>query len=437
MLLADIKEVIKASPAIQIQGKITHLQRRAWNVLLANAYNELPDKEIHHVSVAELAAKLGFNSNNEDYLKDALRELRACEVEWNILGKNNREEWGVAGLLADARIRDGICRYSFSPQLRLKLYNPRMYTRLNLSLQNQFRSQYALVLWEICFDYYDTKREQGETPFIPIETFRELLGIESNEYSEFKDLNKKVIKAAIKEINDLTDYLVEVEQKRIGRKVAELKFHIAKVRQVSIQESLFPDIEDLTPVAVELVQADVERPVAQKIAAQEWEYVNPDKLPDPGTYTDFAAYVSEKIEMSLDVASMKNRAGYIIKAIRENYENNEVRKAREIRAEKIKEKALEDLQTAFNAKRANILRQSIHAEPELIEQAAERITIPFVLKRINEYDSVKEAYDESGMVKAQIDEMIIDAFCQKQIAPVIAAFEAEKAKILGRAQGSV
>ena len=89
--------------------------------------------------------------------------------------------------------------------------------------------------------------------------------------------------------------------KRITRKVAELKFRIEKVKQVSIQESLFPDIEDLTPVAVELVQADVERPVALKIASQEWEYVNPDKLPDPGTYTDFAAYVSEKIEMSLDV----------------------------------------------------------------------------------------------------------------------------------------
>ena len=87
----------------------------------------------------------------------------------------------------------------------------------------------------------------------------------------------------------------------------------------------------------------MDRPVALKIASQEWEYVNSDKLPDPGTYTDFAAYVSEKIEMSLDVAGMKNRAGYIIKAIRENYQNNEVRKAREIRAAKIKEKALEDL----------------------------------------------------------------------------------------------
>ena len=434
MLLADIKEVIKASPAIQIQGKITHLQRRAWNVLLANAYNELPDKEIHRVSVAELAAKLGFNSNNEDYLKDALRELRACEVEWNILGKNNREEWGVAGLLADARIVDGICRYSFSPQLRLKLHNPLMYTRLNLRLQNEFRSQYALILWEVCFDYFDVQWGQGETPFIPIETFRELLGIESNEYSEFKDLNKKVIKAAIKEINDLTDYLVEVEQKRIGRKVAELKFRIIKVKKLPIQESVFPDVEDLLPVSVELVSASVDRKEAIKIAAAEWDYVNPEKLPDPGTYPDFIEYISEKIEMSLDAARVNNRAGYIIEAIRENYQNERIQKERERRAKTARENELENLESEFNAKCNHIVRQAVHGEPGLIEQAAASIENTFVLKRFNEYSSAMEAYENKPMVKAEIDAIIAAEHCQEQLAPVVAAFEAEKAKILGHAQ---
>ena len=433
MLLADIKEVIKASPAIQIQGKITHLQRRAWNVLLANAYNELPDKEIHRVSVAELAAKLGFNSNNEDYLKDALRELRACEVEWNILGKNNREEWGVAGLLADARIVDGICRYSFSPQLRLKLYNPLMYTRLNLRLQNEFRSQYALILWEVCFDYFDVHWGQGETPFIPIETFRELLGVESNEYPEFKDLNKKVIKAAIKEINDLTDYLVEVEQKRIGRKVAELKFRIIKVKKFPVQESVFPDVEDLLPVAVELVSAGVDRKEAIKIADAEWDYVNPEKLPDPGTYPDFIEYISEKIEMSLDAARVNNRAGYIIDAIRENYQNERIQKEREKRAETAIENELENLETEFNAKRDNIVRQAVRSKPELIEQAVASIENPFVLKRFNEYSSAMEAYENRPMVKVEIDAIIAAEYCQEQLAPVITAFESEKAKILGRA----
>ena len=250
MNLARINEVIKASPAIQIQSKISLLQRRAWNILLANAYNELPNKEIHSISVGELAAKLGFKDkySNQHYLKAALRALRACEVEWNILGKD-KEEWGVTGLLAEVRIADGICFYQFPHTLRLKLYNPRIYTKLNLRLQNRFTSRYALVLWEICFDYFDTDRDQGETPFISLQIFRELLGIKSDEYPAFSIFNRAVIKPAISEINKETDYLVEVEQKRIKRKVAELKFHITKVKQIPIQESLFPDIDNLLPVA--------------------------------------------------------------------------------------------------------------------------------------------------------------------------------------------
>ena len=212
MQLEKIDEVIKASPAIQIQSKITHLQRRAWNVLLANAYNELPDKDIHSVSMIELAAKLGFDSKYQEYLKDVLRSLRSCEVEWNLLNKDNKQVWGVASLLASAEIENGICTYGFAPHLRLKLHNPRIYTKLNLRLQNRFKSQYALVLWEVCFDYFDTDRDQGETPFIRLEVFRELMGSGSDDYPVFKELNRNVIKPAIKEINDLTDYHVEVER---------------------------------------------------------------------------------------------------------------------------------------------------------------------------------------------------------------------------------
>ena len=147
MNLGKINEVIKASPAIQIQSKISLLQRRAWNVLLANAYNELPDKDIHSVSLVELTAKLRLGTGNQDYLKGVLRSLRFCEVEWNLLNKDNKQVWGIAGLLASVEIEDGICSYEFPKPLRLKLYNPRVYAKLNLHLQNQFKSRHALVLW--------------------------------------------------------------------------------------------------------------------------------------------------------------------------------------------------------------------------------------------------------------------------------------------------
>ena len=429
MLLENINQVIKASPAIQIQGKMTHLQRRAWNVLLANAYNELPEKEIHRVSVAELSAKLGFDSKNEDYLKEALRALRNCEVEWNILGKDKKQEWGVAGLLASADIKDGICTYAFAPHLRPRLHNPRIYTKLNLRLQNQFKGQYALILWEVCFDYFDTDRDTGETPFIPLLTFRELMGIESDEYPLFPELNRTVIKPAIKEINDLTDYHVEVEQKRIARKVAELKFRITQVKQLPVQESVFPDIEDLPPVAIELVQAHVERKMARRIARKAWEFVNPEKLPPPDAYPDFLAYVTEKIEMSFSTAKVSNRGGYVIEAIRENYQDEQVRKQRQERAQKAKEKELEDLKEAFIIKRNNIVRQAIQADPAIIENAAERVAFIHPRRRIEEYDTATEAYHDSTMVKVAIEEVIAEHFCQDRLAPIIEAYENEKDRI--------
>ena len=240
-----------------------------------------PIKDIHSVSVAELAAKLGFDSKNEEYLKEALRALRNCEVQWNILGKDKKQEWGVAGLLSEARIKNGICYYEYSHTIRQKLHNPRIYTKLNLRLQSRFKSQYALVLWEVCFDYFDTDRDRGETPFIRLDTFRELMGVGTDEYSSFPFLNRDVIKPAIKEINDLTDYLVEVEQKRFRRRIAELKFRITRVKALPVQESVFPDIENLPAVAFELVQAEIDRKVALQIADKEWDFVNPEKLPPP------------------------------------------------------------------------------------------------------------------------------------------------------------
>ena len=431
MNLARRNELIKASPAIQIQSKMTLLQRRAWNVLLANAYDDLPNTDVYRVSVAELAAKLGFNSKNEDYLKEILEALVDYKVKWNLLDKDKEEDWGVAVLLASADIKNGICTYGFAPHLRLKLHNPRIYAKLNLRLQNRFKSQYALVLWEVCFDYFDTDRDQGETPFISIDIFKELLGLGEDDYPVFSEFNRSVIKPAIKEINDLTDYHVEVEQKRIGRRIGELKFRITRVKQLPVQESLFPDIENLPPVALELLQADIDRKVALNIADKEWDFINLQKLPTPGTYPDFLAYISEKIEMSLHAAAVKNRSGYIVEAIRENYQDPAVQKDREVRAEKAKEKELEDLTAEFKIKRDNLLRQAVHAQPELVERAAERIQSYIIRERLLEHPTPIEAYQKGGMVKAEIDGILAAEFCQQLIAPVVAVYEDEKARILG------
>ena len=434
MNLLERDEFIKASPAIQIQGNLTHLQRRAWNVLLANAYDELPNKDIHRVSVVELAAKLGFNSRNQEHLKDMLRSLAECTVEWNVLGKDKKQVWGVAALLASAEIENGICTYGFAPHLRLKLYNPRVYAKLNLRLQNRFTDRHALILWEICFDYFDTTRDQGETPFIPLEKFRELMGVAPDEYPAFKTFNQCVIKPAIKEINALTNFFVEVEQKRKSRKIAFLKFIISKLKPLAspepIQESLFPDIEDLPAIANMLVQAGVSRREALKIANQGWSGVDADVTQED--YRDFRTYVEEKIGLAQQASEVKNIGGFIVKAIRENY-NDPVFQARlEERKQREQQGLLDSLESEMLEKKNALLRQAVRANPELLEQAVDRIQSHIIRERLASYPSLQAAYRDGGMVTAEINAILADEFCAELLAPLYEVYESEKAQILGK-----
>ena len=436
MHLAEINEVIKASPAIQIQSRITHLQRRAWNVLLANAYDELPNKDIHRVNVTELAKKLGFNSHNEDHLKETLEALVDCTVKWNVLGKDKKERWGVAALLAFAEITNGVCTYGFAPHLRQKFYNPRIYTKINLSLQNQFTSRYALILWEVCFDYFDIARNEGETPFIALETFRELMGLEAGEYPVFKVLNRDVIKPAIKEINALTNFHIEVENRRFGRKIAELKFRISRIREIpTIQEPEAPqnpisfDIEDLPTLAIKLVEAGVSRKEALRIADQEWDVVDAAALPEDTE--DFAAYVEEKIGIAQYATSVKNAGGFIVKAIQENYQNPEFQKQLQAENAENKKAMLASLKDELLEKQNALIRQAVRADPELLEKAAAKITSGFVRERLMVYDSIKDAYDAGGVVAGDINNILSKDLCADLIAPVNAMYEAEIEQLEG------
>ena len=432
MNLLERDEFIKASPAIQIQGNITHLQRRTWNVLLANAYDELPNREIHRVSVVELTEKLGFNSRNQEHLKEMLKALTECVVEWNALGKDEKQVWGVAALLASAEIEKGICTYAFAPHLRLKLYNPRVYAKLNLRLQNRFTDRHALILWELCFDYFDTARDQGETPFIPLEKFRELMGVENDVYPAFKTLNQCVIKPAVKEINELTNFFVEVEQKRKGRKIGFLKFRISRLKElVSVeptQESLFPDIEDLPVAANALVQVGVARREALRIANQEWKAVAADVPAD--AYLDFAAYVEEKIGLAKQATGVKNRPGFIVKAIRENYQDPVYQAQLEDRKAREQAGMLDALESETMEKKNALLRQAVRTDPELLEKAVKKIGAHIVRERLKNYDTLEEAYRDGGMVTAEINAILAKDFCAELLAPVYEVYESEKARIL-------
>ena len=82
-------------------------------------------------------------------------------------------------------------------------------------------------------------------------------------------------------------------------------------------------------------------------------------------------------------------------------------------------------------KQNTLIRQAVRANPELLEQAAAKITSSFIRERLVNYDSIKDAYDAGGMVAGDINSILSKEFCVDLIAPVLEAYEDEKTRILG------
>jgi hypothetical protein len=423
-VVKDKQEVVKHSAAIQIQNSITLLQRRAWNVLLANAYDELPTQETHRVKVMDLMEKLEFDSKNDEYLKKTLRDLVGCKVEWNVLSKDNKWEWGVTTLLAEARISEGVCTYAYGPMLRERLHNPNIYARISLSMQNKFDSKHALALWELCLDYLDKGQNYGETPFIPLVRFRKLMGITDEMYPQFKLLNHWVIKEPLAEINSVTDFQVDVEYHRNGRKVEAVRFKLRRVLQIPTQsakqEMLFSNLEEMMPAVVKaLKDAGLSMQDAWEIWQKGFTYVESDRRPP--AEIDFETYIQEKVHLlnHQQAGRVKSRTGFLLNAIKKNYANAEFEEARRAQASRKKmqecmalEKLKEQLEREHEAQWMALCKQILQEVPAFVEEIVQHLgtEAPYLQTRYDKARSATENYQQSGFFAAHVHAKIRERY---------------------------
>lgn len=218
------KNIVKKHVStIHIKNQLSILQRKAYNALLINAYEELLTDKIHEIDISLLAKLINFNSTNTKVLKNSLEELTKTVIEWDIL-EDNIKEWGSAAILSFCKITKGICYYSYTAGLREKLYDPKIFALLKINILKKFRTKYGLILYENCYRF----KNLGSTGWIELNKFKELMGVSDiSIYNDFKHLNRKIIGPAIKEIADISDIKISsVETKKVKRKIVALKLNL-------------------------------------------------------------------------------------------------------------------------------------------------------------------------------------------------------------------
>jgi hypothetical protein len=227
------KTVKKHVAHVHMSGNLTLLERKIVNIMLLNAYDELLTKQIHTMPVSVLLELLGWGENGGlENLKAALQNILNCVFSFDRLNRNGKKKaWMGSNLLAAARIEDGVCSYQYPQFLAEELANPEQYATINISLQNNFTSGYALTLWENCLRF----KNVGSTGWISVDTWRQLLGANAATYDQFKHLTSMVLKPGVKEVNATSDIEIAPEYRRELRKVIDVRFTVRE----KVQRALF------------------------------------------------------------------------------------------------------------------------------------------------------------------------------------------------------
>ena len=291
--------VKKHVAAIHVSGKLTLLQRKLSNVLLLNAYDTLTSQPRHQIDARTLCLMIGYNSNDMETLKASLRGLAETVAEWDMLDERGQQEWGVSALLSYAKLKGGVCEYAYSPALAEKLHDPKVFALINLNIQRRFTSGHALALYENCYRFVRT----GSTGWWSLDLFRRLMGVaDSPYYDVYKQLNAKIIKPAVAEVNKTSNILLTPETRKMGRTVTDIRFLIAENPQLSIL-----DLDDGEGLRSTDLYARLRGLGVSDRLARQW-------LGEHG-----ADHVRQKLDYVAGQDGVKNAVGYLTKALRENY----------------------------------------------------------------------------------------------------------------------
>jgi len=297
-------ELKKHVAVIHSHSKISLLQRKISNALLFHAYDNLLTQDDHEIQISTLTKLIDYDSHDHKKIKQALMDLLATVVEWNIVDGDKLDKdqvWNASSIIADASIDGSLCTYSYSGKMRKLLYHPSVYGRLNMKVQAKFQSSYGLALYENCNRYQDI----GQTPTFDLNKFRKLMGVDDNKYKIFRDFKTRVIDKSVEEVNKFSSMLIEPKFKRNNRQVVAIQFCIKKKTMINENPA------QLNARGTQSVLKDVYG-LSQK------------QINDTMNQYD-EEYIKEKIKIielspSFQAGKIKNMGKYLLCALSEDYQ---------------------------------------------------------------------------------------------------------------------
>lgn len=274
--------------------------------------------------------------------------------------------------------------FRFAEAVRPYLYDlyGKQYTKIAGRLVFALNSIYGIRLLELLLQYQNIKafQKSGEIRRVfELEEFKRLFGLEKNKsYHKIGNIKNRVIKYAINDINKNTKYRIEYEDIKEGRTIKKFAF------RMKLSGSQNSEILDVNPTVESVLKESIEKKYidihdeGSSLVERLMSYgIGPRvsrKLVD--NFDD--AVIKANVEYSLKQANVKNMAGYIRKAIENNYASSK----------QISQKSKESREKIFTNK--------------LMELGVGRICSGMIIKSLEE-NKIFSLQEENWLKESKID----------------------------------
>jgi hypothetical protein len=328
-------------------------------ITYGHAYDNLLSNKEHRIHIDELNKYFGFKGNNWDRYNKAFQTLQNTFVSWDIFnyGKKKcteKSSWVRVQYLGrvgwDSKTKEFV--YTYDDQLAKKLYQPEFYALISeYIIIRKLKKQATILLYLQCKLYVDCP---NGTRQYEIEELKDVLQIERSMYDTFKIFNNKVIKPAIKKINEVSDIYITPSFIKLGRKVKFIKFVIKRQSNYDFDDEI--DVE----MNASIDQQKEIKPLCDQLTSSQTQQLKI-LVDDFGVKEDKAkkiikSYDNDRIRAAIDYVNKKaghklNRAGYVISAIEQNYmdvKNNANKRAVEEEGKVVNNLSMYDLEDTVN-----------------------------------------------------------------------------------------
>jgi nucleoside diphosphate kinase len=209
---------------------LTLNDRRIYNQLLAHAWDRIQEPAEHVIAKRDLRG----SHNANDRVGDSIERLMAAIVKVRVVRDGERavERVQLLGSNTEHESPDGMLRYEFPARLREIIKESTIFARLQKEVMFALSSKYALALYEMVQKRGNMTMKSHED--FEIGEFRELLGVPRGKLPMWGNLHQRALAPAIREVNALSDYTVEVEPLKSGRKVSGVQLRWSRKEQEEV-----------------------------------------------------------------------------------------------------------------------------------------------------------------------------------------------------------